>query len=371
MPHQSQWILTPCGTSVLTNNTTTETRNLIFEYANATTAAEIPSEDLKIIQAIVEDRSKELTNMTELDACEASAELNALTKYLRQSSIKTTYHCLLPTDTWLGQQTAHMIKQWLEQHFPRTDCEILSITGLQTKNFCNFQAALSDLSKELIERTQLLKERNIHIAFNLTGGFKAIAGFLQVLASNLADESFYIFERSDNLLRIPKLPVHLNTEKVFSDHVPVFRRIALGLSVTTDQCDEIPGTLIFTIDGDSILSALGQLQWDGAKQEIYRDGFLPPPSPQIHLSPDFYSSIAALDRSRLYELNKRMDELATYLEADNKSTAPNPKALSFKDYKTKKGTFQLYAWSDRDARRIYGHFLKNGIFQIDSLQKHS
>lgn len=370
MSHQTQWILTPCGTSILTNSTPTDTKNLIFQYANAITTSDIPSGDLSIIQSIVERRSKELCRMSELDACKASAELNALIKFIRQSPSKADLHCLLPTDTWLGQQTANMIKLWLKLHFPSSHCEILSVSGLQTKDFCSFQVALSDLSKELIERTQSLKQQNTHVAFNLTGGFKAVSGFLQALATSLADEAFYIFERSDELLRIPKLPLQLNTEKVFNDHTSIFRRISLGLTTTKIQHRDIPETLIFTLNEDTILSALGQLQWDGAKQEIYRKALLLPPSPKIRLSENFLSLARPLDSSRIYELNKRMDELAVYLEAENKSTAPNPKALSFKDFKTKKGTFQIYAWSDRDARRIYGHFLKNGIFQLDSIQKH-
>jgi len=300
-----------------------------------------------------------------------SAELNALNKYLRQSPATTTHHALLPTDTWLGKQTAQMVSAWLKNNNKGSSFEVMSITGLQTQKIDQFQLALSDLSKQLIETIADYRVSQTHIAFNLTGGFKAVIGFLQTISTCLADESFYIFERSEDLLRIPKLPVQLTTEEVFNEHTQVFQRIALDLPVTQEECQNIPETLLFTIDGNTMLSALGQLQWDAAKKEIYHSQLLPPPSAKIRITPECLASLQALDPARRYEINKRMDELACYLEAPNKSTAPNPKSLSFKDFKSKKGTYQLYAWSDRDARRIYGHFLDNGNFQIDSFEKHA
>lgn len=374
MKHTSQWILTPCGTSILTNNTERDTKAIIFQFANAAKETDIPDEPLKKMRKLIDERTSELMEMGESEAGKASAELNALIKFLRKSSSPINYHCLLPTDTWLGRQTAGMIQQWLEQNYPGTKCEILHITGLQTDNFSNFQLSLSDLSQQLIERTEELKKQKTHIAFNLTGGFKAISGFLQVLATCLADESFYIFERSDHILSIPKLPMEMTSEVVFLQHIQTFRRLALGLSTTDEEIQKIPSTLIFSIDGSTILSALGQLQWDAAKKDIYRSLPLSPPSKKIAATPGWLATFKSLDPSRRHEVNKRMDELACYLEAPNKGSAPNPKTLNFKSFtnnKAKKGIFQIYAWSDRDARRICGHFLDSGIFQLDSIEKHS
>jgi putative CRISPR-associated protein (TIGR02619 family) len=374
MKHTSQWILTPCGTSILTNKTPQEIKDLIFKYANEPTSEQIPAEDLQKLQRVLTERSELVCNMNEAEVSELSAELNALTKYLRQSPKTTTHHVILPTDTWLGKETAQIVHDWLKAHTNGASFEILSVTGLQTKRIDDFQIALSDLSKQLIETIDVYRAQHSYIAFNLTGGFKAVISFLQTISTCLADESFYIFERSEDLLRIPRLPVQLNPEKVFNDHVQVIRRIALGLPVTPEQCVDIPETLILQMEGEVMLSALGQLQWDAAKREIYRNFALTPPSPKIWITPEWADTFESLDASRRYEVNKRMDELACYLEAPNRGTAPNPNTLNFKSFtnnKTQKGTFQIYAWSDRDARRIYGHFLDNGIFQIDTLEKHS
>ncbi len=371
----SQWILTPCGTSILTNNTPDDQRKIIFKYANAQSKNDIPANDLKIIQDIIEHRKQALLLMTEAEVSKASAELNALSKYLRSTPKLTTYHTLLPSDTWIGKQTAQIIQQWLETHTKTTQCDILSIAGLQTNDFDNFQLSLSDLSQQLIERTQNYQKSGAHIAFNLTGGFKAIAGFLQVLATCLADESFYIFERSEHLLRIPKLPLKFNSDETFRQNIQLFRRLDLELELQDEDVEHlknIPKTLIFTHGDKTILSALGVLQWNTIKKDLYKEQVWKPHSPKIRITKEYREAVEALkDSTRIYEINKRMDELACYLEAPNKSTASNPKTLNFKDFKTKKGIFQIYAWSDRDARRIYGHFLDNGIFQIDSFEKHS
>jgi len=371
MSSTSQWILTPCGTSILTNQTLKETQDLIYKYANELTPDNVPEEDLAKLKEILAERSEMISQMNEAGVSLLSAELNALTKYLRQSPAITTHHAILPTDTWLGRETAEMVSGWLRDHTSSASIEVLSVTGLQTQRMDDFQIAISDLSKQLIETIAAYRSNKAHIAFNLTGGFKAVIGFLQTISTCLADESFYIFERSEDLLRIPRLPVKLTTDDVFSENLQVFRRIAMGLPVTQEKCGGIPETLILSIEGDVMLSALGQIQWDAAKREIYRSGPLDPPSAQILYSDGFQNVFKDLDASRWYEVNKRMDELARYLEAPNRTEALNPKSLYFKDFKTKKGVYQIYAWSDRDARRMYGRFLEKGVFQIDSLEKHS
>ena len=74
---------------------------------------------------------------------------------------------------------------------------------LRTDSLDSFQMALSDLVRWCDEEVAVAPYRHSYrVLFNLTGGFKSIQGFLQILAQFYADETVYIFESGDVLLRM-------------------------------------------------------------------------------------------------------------------------------------------------------------------------
>ncbi|MEM5832218.1 MAG: hypothetical protein QXT38_02825, partial [Candidatus Aenigmatarchaeota archaeon] len=55
-------IVSTCGTSILTNNTTQEIRDLLNKYTNSTNSSEIGNNDLKIINQHIQSREEYIIN---------------------------------------------------------------------------------------------------------------------------------------------------------------------------------------------------------------------------------------------------------------------------------------------------------------------
>ncbi len=364
-----RFILSPCGTSFLTNGSTDAQRKAIYKYANAKTSADIPPDDLTLLEDRIREVQSKLAQATVEEAARMSAELNGIIKfYGGKLQDFQDFHCLLCTDTWLGEQTARLVESWLRQSgFVNLDVHRQS--DLQTASLMEFQSALSDLVHWAESTIVGYRESGYLIIFNLTGGFKSVQGFLQTLATFYADETFYIFETSTDLLRIPRLPVKLDALDEIRDRLQIFRRLAMGLPVRENDLDGIAETLLLKIDDNVGLSPWGDLVWVRTRSELYRDRVHPAPSSKIAFSKKFEASVKGLPGDRCELINQRLDQLACYLEIRSR---PNPEALQFQPIEGKKklpSTHEFYAWSDLDAKRIFGHF-DGDTFILDELDKH-
>ncbi|MFQ3679499.1 MAG: putative CRISPR-associated protein, partial [Pseudanabaenaceae cyanobacterium] len=205
------FILSPCGTSILTNGATEAQRKSLSQYANAQTLAEIPEGDRNLLEKRIDEVKSKLAQATEKEAAQMSAELNGIIKlYKGQLQGAGDSHCLLCTDTWLGETTARLVASWLQQKMGVSQVAVHRQTDLRTADVMEFQSALSDLVRWAEETIPGYQAAGYHVVFNLTGGFKSVQGFLQTLAMFYADETIYIFETATDLLRIPRLPVRLN-----------------------------------------------------------------------------------------------------------------------------------------------------------------
>lgn len=325
-------ILTPCGTSLLTNGGEAETRTLITRHANAKTIDAIPEPDRAQLQARINQVEADLRNAATHDAAKRSAEINGIARFYDMDlrSARTDTHYLLATDTWLGSQTARLVAHWLTaQGIPNVQTH--RQTDLQTADLDSFQSALSDLVRWCadpdIGPLPGYRHSGHHIAFNLTGGFKSVQGFLQTLAHFYADEAFYIFERSDKLLRIPRLPIALAETQTLRDHLPALRRLALGLPVAREDAAPIPETLLLRIGDETTLSPWGQILWDQARKDLYGKQLHPSPSDRIQYGPDLQKTLQNLQPDRLQQVQHRIDQLAQVLELGEQYNVPG---LDFK-----------------------------------------
>jgi putative CRISPR-associated protein (TIGR02619 family) len=364
--NQPLFVLSPCGTSLLTNQASNGDRKLISKYANAKTPAEIDSQDLQTLQTLIQTAQTTL-NIGDINlAAKLSAELNGIIKlYNGQFRNPQDYHLLLCTDTWLGQTTATCISDWLKSQGVTT--EIKRQTDLQTKDINAFQLALSDIVSWCAQTIPGYKDSGYHIIFNLTGGFKSVQGFLQTLATFYADESIYIFETATDLLRIPRLPVAMAAEATVRQNLTAFRRLSLDLAA--QDTDKIAETLLLSSDGAISLSPWGDLVWEQTKAQIYSEDLHPSPSEKLVFSKNFIESVKDLQPDRLTIINTRLDQLAKCLESNGQY---NPRSLDFKPLKgnhTPPSTHEIDAWADEGAKRIFGHYEGDRLV-LDRLGKH-
>ncbi len=352
-----QFVLSTCGTALLTNQANGEERRLIIQYANAKHKEDIPNSEADILTQLIQRAGDKLQSADPQTASKMSAELNGIIKlYGGTITAANDHHLLLYTDTWLGEEAASLAAGWLRKH--GLSVETKRQKDLQTAELEAFQLALSDLVRWCEEVLPDYRNKHYRIVFNLTGGFKSVQGFLQTLAMFYADEVVYVFESGTELLRIPRLPVSIAVEDTVRQHLLVFRR--LGLNLEVESTAGVPETILMKISGQVSLSPWGEIVWEQCKRQIYSQKLWPSPSPRVGFGRNFEGSLRGLPPDRLRLVNERIDDLARCLETQLRY---NPQSLDFK-----KSTHELNAWSDQDAKRLYGHFAKE-VFVLDKLDR--
>ncbi len=361
-----QFILSTCGTSLLTNGRDQEERSLVNRHTNVKYRDDIDKDIANRLSTIIEQVHTQLKSASIQDVAKMSAELNALIKFYegKAPSVRD-HHILLCTDTWLGEESAKLAEMWLNEEQGCKNVQIKRQGDLQTASLHEFQLALSDLIKWSGDENGILsyQQGGYRIVFNLTGGFKSVQGFLQTLAMFYADEVVYIFESGEELLRIPRMPIVMDAVPIVEKHLTTFRR--LGLNLQNDDVNDIPETMLMTIDQTITLSPWGQLIWEQSKKTIYAERVYPSPSDKLRYSRGFEQDVQQLPQQRHVIVNERIDDLVRYLETDNY----NLRSLDFKQLKgdpRPPSTHECDAWHDQDARRMFGHF-DDAVFVLDSL----
>jgi putative CRISPR-associated protein (TIGR02619 family) len=361
-------IVSTCGTSLLTNNVDPDLRNLLTDFANQSKAEDVPAEQRQLIQQHLESRRLEFAQQTDLKRLtDLSAELNGVIRfYGGNPNLARDQHILLATDTWLGESTARIVADVLERYDHQV--EVKRVRDLRTDDPDSFRWAMSDLVAWCVETLKGYRDAGYRVAFNLTGGFKSVQGFMQALGMIYADESVYVFERTDHLLRLPRLPVQLDSEAILRQYLAVFRWIAAGLPVQEMEVANVPESLINVLDGQATFSPWGELVWQEAYRAVYGAGLLEPITPKLVFGPRFQQTLEGLVPDRLRHVNERLDQLARRLE---EGESYNPNSLNFKqlqggDYKG--STHECNAWADQDAKRLFGHY-EGEYYLIDRLDK--
>jgi putative CRISPR-associated protein (TIGR02619 family) len=357
-------VVSPVGTSVLTNYG--DYRLLINKYSNTRKKESIPRDDLIKIEELLVEVKQRVMGSSIQEVSEYSAELHGILSYYNCKLQRSQdIHYLIPSDTFIGRETMKIIGEYLDRYFIVVPLEI---QGIQTNVIEEFQLSLADLAKKIIEIYE--GKGNKELVFNLTGGFKAVQGFLLTLGMHYADESVYIFERSSHLMKIPKLPIKLVPEDVIVENLNVIRRINLGLEVKPEELTAIPNTLVLSVDTMIMLSGWGEIVWDKAKRELYGREVYRPPSELVIFSDKFKQTTSNLSSNQYYDLNVRLDDLSIYLKNGRKEC---PKSLNFKKITDKKqhpqSDHEFYAWSDKDAKRVFCHFEGEKLI-LDALDKH-
>jgi len=362
----SRLILYTCWTSLLTN-LAGEQRGLITKYANARTRDEIAEADRKLLETLMDQAKRKLKDAQPKELARHSAEDNGLLRLADWQLARTQdLHGLITSDTWLGQATAEAIAGVLKT--AGQTVEVKRITDLRTDSLAGFRCAMSDLARLCAQEVRGLRDGGRRVVFNLTGGFKSVQGFMQALGMVYADESVYVFERTDQLLRLPRLPVTLDAGAILRRYERVFRRIAVGLPVSKVETDGVPESLLLEIDGQVSLDVWGDVVWAEAQAGLYRERLLEPISEKLRFSPHFVRSVNQIcqNAERLCLINQRLDQLARHLE----EPSFNPRSLDFKKLRIPRAqsTHECDAWSDQDAKRLFGHFDGN-VFIVDDLDQ--
>ncbi len=365
--HYKKIVLSPCGTSMLTNYENRKHFGTLQlpQYANLQ-QQELESE---IEDTLVKGITMVEQKMLKADVSrrkQFSAELNALYTLEKGVLKDDTTHLLLVTDTYLGTKTADIVEKVLRADGV-VNVQKVHIADMRTKNVDEFRVALSELVRYLEETLPGYKEKGYEVIFNLTGGFKSIQGFLQSIAPFYADRSVYIFESGNALLSIPSLPVKQNNIDVIEAEIYIFRRLYLGMPVAAEEVEKLPEIYWWRLEDEYDLTEWGMLSFQRAAEQLYAQKVFPAPSNKIEVPEKLLQELSKnLNAKRIREFNRTMDDLARNLE-----TGKMLKSSTFKKLQgTPKGvsTHECYLNSD-DAERIFCHY-HDSVLLIDEVGKH-
>ena len=364
---QKNLLITTCGTSLLSNNLNAD-RKEINRLANAGESS-ISLDDKQYLDKILESQREVLFGNNFQKAKELSAELNVIIAFSSgklPTPCKEDQNILIHTQTYQGKIVAGLLNEYLRSKGCLSYTK--EIEELNTKSLTDFKNGISSLISWCHEVLPEYKKAGFRIVFNINGGFKSLQGFMQTLGMFYADELLYIFEGSNQLLRIPRLPVEMESsvEIAVKDNLEVFRKLGIrGTTMPKVAVETMPESFLYEIDGEVELSNWGQLVWERYRKKIYGENLLPPLG-YVGFSRSGMKDKDDLDKAFFVTYNERMDDLFQYFQSGKKLCV---KRL---DYKQLKGnpcppsTHECDLSSNRGAWRIFGHEESN-TFMVDRI----
>ncbi|GGA44765.1 putative CRISPR-associated protein [Okeania sp. KiyG1] len=323
-------VISTVGTSLLTNQIKNSEKKLSSRLRDTANSTENEiGEDVQDIIFKMERRAKKiLTGGNILEIQEASAELNGIYELYDRNleEGKEDIHWLIATNTYQGRKTAKIVRDFLvKQGITKTHIFPESGSNFSTKNTYVFSQGIAKIIRWIEERENEHKLKNdspAKIVFNLVGGFKAIQGYMNTIGMFYADEIIYIFEGSNQLIRIPKLPIEIKLPEGSKDYKVPLAMMAHGqVSNSWKEAQKVPKEWVDVTEKEMTLSAWGQLVYQQCKEELFSSERLLD-FPWLHYQDSFcddYENIT--DKTEKVQLHKKLAEVSYRLKESNGDTS--------------------------------------------------
>ncbi|HMQ23092.1 MAG TPA: putative CRISPR-associated protein [Planctomycetota bacterium] len=351
-------LVSTVGMSLLTNGASNDDQSWLTQVANDDDV------DSTRLASIVDERRIRLKAADAPTRRGMSAELNGIDAVLDRYNSRRLFHLLVHTDTALGKATAGLVHDVLGR-----ETQLVSAGGLRANDLASFRAALADITRDLDALVRSYRDDGWFVVFNLTGGFKSLNGYLQTLAMISADRCVFLFEGARELMEIPRLPVRLSEIDDLRDHAALFRRLAVGYIVRADDAKGAPDSLLMEVDGEVTTSVLGDVAWARHRATLFAEKLQSPLSNKLRVADAVEKEFIKLEAAQKVQVNEALDEFSAYV--DHGRTLP--KSRTFKKLQGNPvpgSTYELYAWSDGAAGRLFGHYDADGAFIFDRLGRH-
>jgi putative CRISPR-associated protein (TIGR02619 family) len=277
-------VISTVGTSLLTNQVDSDfDPNNWLERLQQTanyTVDEIKKyhEDVSQIIKDLKQRAEEKLYSAETDVKEireASAELNGIyglyNEQLEQGI--SDAHLLIATDTEQARITAQIVESFLKnQGFANTSTYIQP--GLSTASSNTFTEGIAKLIPSIQETIFSCKKNQYEIIFNLVGGFKALQGYFNTIGMFYADELIYVFEGTNEVIKIPRLPINIDHSEVEPYKVQLAMMDVWEIPTSWEGAKKVPKEWVITDGQEMTLSTWGQLIWNQCKDKILSQDLL-------------------------------------------------------------------------------------------------
>lgn len=308
-----RFVLSTVGISLFINQVDPELRGALNRAANVCSGL---SEYLLDEALTLAAQAAETLRRNDVQKNRAlSAELNGLyglyNDQLAQG--RGDMHYLITTDTVLGRLAAGVVESYLREcglsvstHYP---------PGFTSDNPKSFAQGIKQLIAWCEETLPGYQGSGYRIVFNLTGAFKSLQGYLNIVGMFYADAIIYIFEGSRELLTIPRLPIQVDIGALRDFHVPL-ALLAQGQLLPTTSLGNLPeGLLDVDEQGVATLSDWGLLTWNRARGELLSEELLP--FPRLEYADSFRREFRDADRAQRVDLQETLAKIAMLLEEHN------------------------------------------------------
>jgi putative CRISPR-associated protein (TIGR02619 family) len=206
---------------------------------------------------------------------EASAELNGIyglyNEQIEQGRSDEQgipdAHILVATDTAQGRVAAEIVESFLKSK-GLTNTNIHVQAGLSTASSDIFVEGMAKMIPWMQETIAACKNSKYKICFNLVGGFKALQGYFNTIGMFHADEIIYVFEGSNTLITIPRLPIIVDAKKVEPYKVQLAMMDVGVINTSWEEAKKVPQDWVLVDGHEMTLSTWGQLIWNQCKEEI-------------------------------------------------------------------------------------------------------
>ncbi|MCX7799199.1 MAG: hypothetical protein N2109_02535 [Fimbriimonadales bacterium] len=351
-------IVTTCGTSLLTQGASNDDRASLTRWAHAERETDVDSAER---ETLLETLCRQAQRLEGADAAEAralSAELNGLLAYVGDLAA-VRLHVLVHTDTLLGRWAAEAVQTWLQHRDPGAQVELRTFEGLQVRDQPRLDLALAEAARWVTDDLDWVRrDPGLRLVFHTTGGFKAVQGFFQTLGLLFADETVYLFEGAEGVVRIPRLPLKVDLGNLSAEQTTDLRRLRVGLPPIGSALPEL-------LASGGKLSGYGRMLADRWWHDVADLELLPPISPLLRWGPDLENTFLEETRSgKRREANRKLEQLAYVLETG--------RDLAGVDLHRIHGDHGPYthlvdAWHDGGARRFFLQQEAGGVFVVGKL----
>lgn len=271
-------LVSTVGTSLLTNLSrgNEALQKSVFRHTNSA-ESNIPPNDLAAFREMEVQLVEQLTSGGMEAARRASAELNGLFGVFGSAPPPTeTRFVWIATDTYLGAMAARILEAYLRAQGHHAQWTFTP-EGLNTRNREDFLKGVKKLLRWFDDDATGFKSFSgqTEVVFNLTGGFKSLQGCMNTIGMFYADRIVYIFESSDELLEIPRLPLQIDVDTL-REHALPLAQMAQDQMLKNNTLRGIPEALLENIgDGECVLSEWGDLVWLNAQRFVLSEKLLP------------------------------------------------------------------------------------------------
>lgn len=318
-------VIPTVGTSILTNQIDRGFENdwyfRLQETANSN-SDEVKNyhPDVSEIIETLKERAEEKLNSGDIgEIREASAELNGIYGLYQNQLEQGTddVHLLVATDTEQGRSSAELVESFLRnQGVLQTSTYIPEqLSTASSDAFLHGTAKAIPFIQETIfsfRRAYNNANNAAHVCFNLVGGFKALQGYFNTIGMFYANEIIYIFEESNEVITIPRLPITIDCSKIEPYKVQLAMMDVMEIPASWEEAKKVPKEWVLIIDRQMILSTWGQLLWNQCNEKFI-SGEKPLKFPKIEYNSSFINDYESKSNQERISLHNQLARAACLL----------------------------------------------------------